>query len=202
MLRVGLTGGIGCGKTFVAALLQEQGIPVVDADPLAQELMAPGGPAHEGVRREFGDAILDAQGCVDRRKLATIVFANPARLARLNTLVHPHVRRAIEDQFAEWARPGGPAVGVVEAALLIEAGYQEWLDRLIVVWCLPKQQRERLKARGMTVDEIVSRKNAQMAQAAKRKYATDEIDNSVTRERTREQVKSLVERLKGLAART
>jgi len=202
MLRVGLTGGIGCGKTFVAALLREQGIPVLDADPLAQELMAPGGPAHESVRREFGDAILDAHGCMDRKKLATIVFADPVRLAKLNALVHPHVRRAIEDQFAEWARPSGPPVGVVEAALLIEAGYQKLLDRLIVVWCLPQQQRQRLKARGMGAEQIVSRKNAQMPQAAKRKYATDEIDNSVTREHAREQVKRLVERLREQAERT
>lgn len=200
MLRVGLTGGIGCGKTFVAAILREQGIPVLDADALAQELMAPGGPAHEDVRKEFGDAILGEKGCIDRRKLAAIVFADPARLATLNALVHPHVRRAIEIQFAEWARHGGPPVGVVEAALLIEAGYQKLLDRLIVVWCLPGQQRERLKARGMSAEQIAARRNAQMTQVAKRKFATDEIDNSVSREHTREQVKLLAERLRDEAA--
>jgi dephospho-CoA kinase len=201
MLRVGLTGSIGCGKTFVATLLQEHGIPVLDADLLARELMAPGGPVHEDVRKEFGAAILDAQGCVDRQKLAEIVFANPARLAKLNSLVHPHVRRAIDEQFAQWARPGGPAVGVVEAALLIEAGYQEWLDRLIVVWCLPKQQRQRLQVRGMNAKQIELRRNAQMPQADKRKCATDEIDNSISRKQTREQVKHLVERLREQAAK-
>jgi dephospho-CoA kinase len=196
MLRVGLTGGIGCGKTTVAGFLGECGIPVLDADPLAQNLMAPGGPAHDDVIRAFGAGILDAHGDIDRRKLAEIVFANHAALAKLNALVHPHVATEIEKQFAEWSLPGGPPVAVVEAALLIEAGYRDRVDRLIVVWCRPEQQRERLLARGLNAEQISLRMAAQMSVEAKRRCATDEIDNSGAFEQTRQQVQRLSESLR------
>jgi dephospho-CoA kinase len=195
MLRVGLTGGIGCGKTTVAGFLRECGIPVLDADPLAQKLMAPGGPAHDDIVRAFGTGILDAHGGIDRGELAELGFANHASLAKLNELVHPHVIREIEKQFAEWSRPGGPPVAVVEAALLIEAGYHGCLDRLIVVWCQPEQQRKRLLARGLGARQIGLRMDAQMSAEAKRRCATDEIDNSGTIEQTREQVQRLCKSL-------
>jgi dephospho-CoA kinase len=200
MIRVGLTGGIGCGKTTVAGLLHECGIPVLDADPLAQKLMGPGGPAHDDIVRAFGAGILDAHGSMDRRKLAEIVFRDHASLARLNELVHPHVTAEIEKQFAEWSQPGGPPVGVVEAALLIEAGYRDRLDRLIVVWCRPEQQRERLLARGLGAEQIGLRMAAQMSVEAKRRCATDEIDNSGTIEQTRAQVQRLCESLRQSAS--
>jgi dephospho-CoA kinase len=196
MLRVGLTGGIGCGKTTVAGFLRECGIPVLDADPLAQKLMAPGGPAHDDVVREFGAGILDAHGGIDRGKLAELAFANHASLAKLNELVHPHVAGEIEKQFAEWSRPGGPALAVVEAALLIEAGYRDKLDRMIVVWCRPEQQRDRLLARGLGEEQARLRMAAQMPADAKRRFATDEIDNSEAIEQTRQQVQQLCESLR------
>jgi dephospho-CoA kinase len=196
MLRVGLTGGIGCGKTTVAGFLRDCGLPVLAADPLAQELMAPGGPAHDDVVRAFGAGILDAHGNIDRPKLAEMAFANHASITKLNALVHPHVAAEIERQFAEWSQPGGPPVAVVEAALLIEAGYRDRLDRLIVVWCRPEQQRERLLARGLGAEQIGLRMAAQMSAEAKRRCATDEIDNSGTIERTRAQVQRLCESLR------
>ena len=202
MLRVGLTGGIGCGKTTVAEFLREYGIPVLDADPLAQKLMTPGGVAHDDVIRAFGAGILDAHGDIDRRKLAEIAFANHASLSKLNALVHPHVSREIENQFAEWSQPGGPPIAVVEAALLIEAGYRDRLDRLIVVWCRPEQQRERLLARGLGAEQIALRMAAQMSAEAKRRCATDEIDNSGIIEQTRLHVQQLCESLRRQAGAT
>ena len=200
MLRVGLTGGIACGKSTVVAMLRECGIIVIEADPLAHELIEPSHPAYDGVAREFGKSVLNADDTVDRKKLGPIVFANPGKLERLNQIVHPHVIDAAEHRLAELARQGGAAVAIVEAALLIEAGYAERFDRLIVVWCRPEQQRERLLERGLTSAQVEQRIAAQMPIAQKRRMATDEIDCSGSLESTRQQVEQLAAKLKQLAA--
>jgi dephospho-CoA kinase len=201
MLRVGLTGGIACGKSTVAAILRECGIIVIEADLLAHKLIEPGCAAYDDVVREFGKGVLNAEGMVDRAKLGAIVFANPSKLERLNQIVHPHVIDAAEHRMAELARQGGPAaVAVVEAALLIEAGYAERFDRLIVVWCRPEQQRERLLARGLTPAQVDQRIAAQMPIEQKRRLATDEIDCSGSLESTRQQVERLAANLKQFAA--
>jgi dephospho-CoA kinase len=196
MLRAGLTGGFGCGKSTVAVMLRELGFPVLDADALARSLLAPGQPAFDEAVREFGRGILDSQGRVDRAKLAEIAFRDPKKLAALNRIVHPRVREAITRQLAEWDHPGGPDVVIVEAALLLEAGYRDQLDRMIVVWCRPQQQRERLLARGVSLEQIELRIAAQMPLEEKRRLATDEIDNSGRVSATRREVVSLAERLK------
>jgi dephospho-CoA kinase len=199
MLRVGLTGGIACGKSTVVAMLRESGIIVIEADPLAHELIEPGHPAYDDVVREFGKGVLNPDGTIDRAKLGAIVFADPMKLGRLNQIVHPRVIEATEHRLAEFARPGGPAMAVVEAALLIEAGYAKRFDRLIVVWCRPEQQRERLLARGLSPSQAEQRIAAQMPVEQKRRQATDEIDSSGPLESTREQVERLAAKLKQLA---
>jgi len=198
MLRVGLTGGIACGKTTVAAMLRELGCDVIEADKLAHELTEPGQPAHEEIVREFGRQVLGSDGRIDRKKLGDIVFNDARSLERLNRIVHPRVVKELERR----RRNVGPAKGVsvVEAALLIEAGYHEGLDRLVVVWCRPEQQGERLRARGLTDEQIDRRIAAQMPLGKKRQLADDEIDCSGTREQTRRQVEALVVRLRQLAA--
>ena len=200
MLRVGLTGGIGCGKSAVAAMMRDLGCHVVDADQMAHRLTEPGQPAYQEVLREFGSEILDAQGRVARAKLAEIVFADPARLARLNAIVHPPVLKELEIELARLARNDSRGVAVVEAALLVESGYHHSLDRLIVVWCTPEQQLARLtdpaSGRGMTPEQAQRRIAAQLSLAEKRKLATDEIDCSGTLDQTRRQVTALVDRLK------
>ncbi len=200
MLRVGLTGGIACGKSTVAAMLRECGLTVVEADPLAHELLEPGQPAYDDVVREFGKSVLNADGTIDRAKLGAIVFANPKKLGRLNQIVHPRVIEATERRLAGLVRPGGPPVAIVEAALLIEAGYSKRFDRLIVVWCRPEQQRERLLARGLNAAQAEQRIAAQMPIEQKRRLATDEIDCSGSLESTRQQVKQLAAKLKQFAA--
>ncbi len=136
MLRVGLTGGIGCGKSTVAAMMRELGCHVLDADKLAHRMTEPGRPAYAEVVREFGPAILDAAGRVDRKALGAIVFAEPARLARLNAILHPLVVAEEDREFQRLAQEDPHGIAVVEAALLIEAGYYKRLDRLVVVWCV------------------------------------------------------------------
>src|ERR1700686_3982778 len=106
MLRLGLTGGIASGKSAVAAMLREMGFAVLDADSLAHKLMEPGHPAYDEIAREFGAAIVDSAGHIDRAKLAALVFADRAKLDRLNAIVHPRVKEALLHQFEEWARNG------------------------------------------------------------------------------------------------
>ena len=202
MLHVGLTGGIACGKSTVAAMMRELGCRVLEADALARRLIEPGQPAYDDVLKEFGGQLRAADGRIDRAKLAAIVFANPARLERLNRIVHPRVVDALDRELAELARTEPGAVVVVEAALLIEASYHERLDRLVVAWCEPEQQMERLLARGMAREEALRRIGAQMQLDEKRRMADDEIDCSGSLEETRRQVLGVVGRLKQLATAT
>ncbi|MBI1750629.1 MAG: dephospho-CoA kinase [Acidobacteria bacterium] len=200
MLRVGLTGGIGCGKSTVAAMMRELGCHVIEADPLAHQLMEPGRPAYQEILREFGSEILQSDGRVDRAKLGAMVFSGADKLLRLNAILHPRVLKELERQFSEFARANPAGVAVVEAALLIEAGYVKHLERLVVAWCRPEQQMERLLARGMPREQIEQRIAAQMPLEEKSRRADDVVDCSGSLEETRAQVERLVARLKQLAA--
>ncbi|MGH8275468.1 MAG: dephospho-CoA kinase [Steroidobacteraceae bacterium] len=201
MLRAGLTGGIGCGKSTVAAILRDLGCAIIEADRLAHSLLDAGQPAYAEVIDEFGRGILDAHAAVDRGKLAQIVFHDRSRLARLNEILHPRVLELIGQNLARLAAEGKTEIAVVEAALLIEANYHGELDRLIVVWCRPEQQRERLLARGLTAEQIEQRIASQLTQEEKRRLASDEIDNSGTLEETRRQTEKLFAEFRKLAAR-
>jgi len=195
MLRLGLTGGIASGKSAVAAMLRELGFSVLDADSLAHKLVEPGQPAYEEVLREFGSAITDGEGRVDRAKLGALVFADRTKLDRLNAIVHPRVAEAVLRQFAKWQSEGTRDAAFVEAALLIESGIHQHLDGLVVAWCRPEQQLERLAGRGLSEDEARRRIAAQMPVEEKLRYATEKIDCSGTLEQTRRQVEALGARL-------
>jgi dephospho-CoA kinase len=199
MLRLGLTGGIATGKTAVAAMLRELRFDVLDADSLAHKLIEPGQPACDEVVREFGPSILDNDNRVNRAKLAAIVFADPAKLATLNAILHPRVESVIHQQFAEWASNGTRAAAFVEAALLVEVGYHKNLDGLVVTWCRPEQQLERLRARGFSDEDARQRIAAQLPVTEKLRYATEKIDTSASLEDTRKQVETLAAKLIGPA---
>jgi dephospho-CoA kinase len=204
MLRVGLTGGIGCGKSTVAAMMRELGCHVLDADELAHRLIEPGQAAYDEIIREFGREVLGPAERVDRAKLGAIVFANPDLRAKLESFIHPRIFEARAQELGRLEEADPHGVAVIEAALLVEAGYYKQLDRLIVVWCRPEQQLARLTdpafGRDMTSEQAQQRIDAQLALAAKRKLADDQIDNCGTIEETRRQVVVLVEKLKRLAA--
>ncbi len=197
MLRLGLTGGIASGKTAVAAMLRELGFAVLAADSLAHKLIEPGQPAYDEVVREFGLAILDSDQRVNRAKLADIVFADRARLDRLNAILHPRVEVATNRQFEEWSRDGARDAAFVEAALLVEAGFHKKLDGLVVTWCRPEQQLERLRSRGFSDEEARRRIAAQLPVDEKLRHATEKIDCSGTPEETRRQVEALAAKLRG-----
>jgi dephospho-CoA kinase len=200
MLRLGLTGGIASGKSAVATMLREMDFAVLDADSLAHKLIEPGQPAYDEVLREFGPSITDAQGRIDRAKLAALVFADPIKLDRLNAVIHPRVAEIVFHQFDEWARQGTRDAAFVEAALLIESGIHKHLDGLVIAWCRPEQQLERLLARGLSESEVRGRLAAQMPVEEKLRYATEKIDCSGSLEQTRLQVEALAAKLRRIQA--
>jgi dephospho-CoA kinase len=197
MLRLGLTGGIASGKSAVAAMLREMGFAVLDADSLAHKLVEPGQPAYDEVLREFGASITDPSGRIDRAKLSAIVFADRAKLNRLNAIVHPRVAEIIFSQFEAWRRSGVRDAVFVEAALLIESGIYKQLDGLVVAWCKPEQQLERLLARGVNEAEARRRIAAQLPVEDKLLLAAEKIDCSGSLEETRRQVEALATKLRG-----
>ncbi len=196
MLKLGLTGGIACGKSAVAAVLRGLGFPVLDADTLAHELIEPGQAAYSEVVREFGAGVMDEEGRIDRAKLGAAVFGDRVKLDRLNAIVHPRVKVEIQKQVGEWQREGRHAAVFVEAALIIEAGYRGQLDGVVVAWCRPEQQLQRLRARGLSEDEARRRIASQMPIEEKLRYATERIDCSGTLEDTRRQVEALAAHLR------
>jgi dephospho-CoA kinase len=196
MLKMGLTGGIASGKSAVAAMLREMGFPVLEADVVAHKLLEPGQAAHDDVLREFGADLADTTGKIDRTKLGALVFADPAKLAKLNKIIHPRVEEIVMRQFEEWQRAGVKDAGFVEAALLVEAGIADKLDGLVVVFCLSEQQLERLRARGMSEAEAKRRLAAQLPVEEKLKRATVAIDSTGTLQETRAQVRALAATLR------
>ncbi len=196
MLRLGLTGGIASGKSAVAAMLREMGFAVLDADSLAHKLIESGQPAYDEVVHEFGPAVLATGGRVDRAKLSTVVFADRAKLDRLNAIVHPRVAEVIFSQFEVWRRAGVRDAVFVEAALLIESGIHRQLDGLVVAWCHPEQQFQRLLARGLSEAEARRRIGAQLPVEEKLLLATEKIDCSGSLEETRRQVEGLAAKLR------
>jgi dephospho-CoA kinase len=200
MLRVGLTGGIASGKSTVAGMLLDYEYPVLDADTIAHELLEPGQDAYNDVVREFGNGVLNKGGAVERPKLGAIVFADAAKRARLNQILHPRIHDVVMKWFAALDRPGGPDLAFEDAALILEGGARKNLDRVVVCWCTPEQQLERLQQRGLSEADAKLRIAAQMPLNEKRKLADEVIDCSRSIEETQQQVKAVIARLKGLAA--
>jgi dephospho-CoA kinase len=196
VLKLGLTGGIASGKSSVAKILREQGFTVLDADALAHQLIEPGQPAYKEILAEFGAAVAPDGGRIDRSKLGAIVFADRSKLDRLNAIVHPRVRQSMEQKFAEWQRSGDRDIVFVEAALLVEAGFEKNLDGLVITWCTPEQQLQRLIARGLSEADAKRRIASQLPAAEKLQHATHKVDCSQSLEHTRNQVTALINSLR------
>lgn len=196
MIKIGLTGGIASGKSTVASMLRDRDCPVLNADPLGHEMLEPGQPAYDEIVREFGKEILDPAGKVDRARLGAVVFADAQKRARLNQILHPRILEVVRKWFAALDRPGGPEFAVFEAALILEAGAKKELDRVILCWCRPEQQLERLQERGLSAQQAQLRIAAQMSMDEKRRLADDVIDCSGSLEATERQVENLLNKLK------
>ncbi|MFI0406958.1 dephospho-CoA kinase [Actinomadura sp. 3N508] len=193
MLKVGLTGGIGSGKSEVSARLRERGAVVIDADKIAREVVEPGTPGLAAVVAEFGADVLLPDGALDREKVGRIVFSDPERLAALNAIVHPLVGERTKELMD--AAPAG-AVVVYDVPLLAENGLAEMYDEVVVVDAPEEVQLDRLVARrGMTEEDARARMASQASRADRRAVATRVIDNSGTLDDLESQVDALWESL-------
>lgn len=201
MLKVGLTGGLACGKSFVGHSLADLGCHLIEADQLGHEVLAPSGDAYAEVVREFGAGILNADHTIDRKHLAAEVFGKAERLEKLNSLVHPHVFRRERELIDQYARTDPRGIVVVEAAILIETGSYKNYDRLILVECDEEQQIERaLKRDNADRQEVLARLSRQLPLAEKRKFAHYVINTSGSKEETLRRVHEIYEELRRIEA--
>lgn len=166
MTLIGLTGGVGMGKSAAADCLARRGLPVVDTDQLARAAVAPGEPALAEILAAFGPQYLDPDGQLRRAELARLVFSDATARARLEAILHPEIRRRWQALAAQWRREARPA-GVVVIPLLYETGAQAEVDRVICVACAEAAQRARLASRGWTEEELARRQAAQWPVARK-----------------------------------
>jgi len=200
MLRVGLTGGLASGKSFVGDALAELGCYLIEADKLGHEVMLPGAEAYDAIVREFGSVVLDPGGYIDRRKLSALVWDHPERLEKLNSFVHPAVRVREQRRMAEIAQADPNAIAVVAAAILVETGSYRNFDKLIVVTCTAEQQMERALKRGTySKEEVLARLSRQLPLEEKLRVADYVIDTSGSKENTLAQVKIVYESLRSLS---
>jgi dephospho-CoA kinase len=198
-LPFGLTGGIACGKSTVANYFQELGAYIIDADRLGHESIEPGHPAYQQIVHYFGKEILAADGTIDRKKLGARVFADPQQLQALNAIVHPRIIARTRELTAQEQSRSPHAVIIVDAALIFEAGIAGTVRKVIVAWCRPEQQLDRLMAKtGIPRGEAQRRIEAQIPVEKKRRRADYVIDCSRSLAETRLQVEELFPRLQAL----
>ena len=200
MLKVGLTGSIAVGKSFVTSVFAELGARVLDADQTAREVVAVGAPGLAEIVKTFGANVLLPDGALNRARLGEIIFANKALRNELNKIVHPLVFAAQDEKLRQWEAQDPEGIGIVDAALMIESGGFRRFDKLIVVYCQPEIQLARLMRRNqLSQAKAEQRINAQMSQEEKKKRADFLLDTSESFAHTREEVVKLYGKLKELA---
>jgi len=199
MLRIGLTGGLATGKSFVGHALEELGCHLLKADDLGHRVLAPGGAAFEPVIAAFGRQILNSGGLIDRRALGALVFASREKLDLLNSLVHPAVFAEEQLWLERLEREDPSGIALYEAAILIETGSFRRYQKLILTVCTAEQQIERaIKRDHLTRQDVLERLGRQMSLEEKRKYADFVIDTSGEKETTLIQVRRLHGELRAL----
>lgn len=197
MIVIGLTGGIGTGKTTVSQMLAGLGATVIDADKLGHEALRPGSPVWQELVEAFGPGILKADRQIDRAKLGEVVFNNPEALKRINAITHPRLYRMVENQIEDY-RKQGVGVVVVEAAALIEANWLALMDEIWVTVASQECVLERVKKRSnFNGEQIMARIRSQISSDERIKHATVVIDTDCTLEGVRERVEKEWNRLAG-----
>ena len=196
MLKIGLTGGVASGKSVVADVFQTLGAPLIDTDVLAREVVEPGAVGLAAIRDEFGQDVLTQDGRLDRRKLRSIIFANDDKRRRLESILHPLIRKRL---LARLSSIDAPYV-IIAVPLLIETNFTELVDRVLVVDVPVEKQIERLMARdNISRDQAKAMIAAQAPRETRLAHADDIIDNSGSLDSTRAQVEALHRRYLQLA---
>ena len=189
MLTIGLTGGIGSGKSTVSKFLAELGAPVIDADKVGHAIYQPDGPAYQEMIDAFGRDILAPDGAIDRKKLGPIVFGDPAALKRLNAIVHPKMFARMREMVAALRAQGERKPIVIEAAILIEANWQPLFDEIWLVIASKERVIERVERdRGMKPEQTEARISAQLSDDERRRHASLVVTNDGTLEELRARV--------------
>lgn len=201
MLRVGLTGSIATGKSFVSGVLAGLGCHVVDSDELARKVVEPGTIGLRRVVEAFGAGVIRDDGTLDRAALGSIIFGDEERRATLNSILHPLIMAEQDGLLNSWEQEDPRGVGIVDAALLVESGGFRRFDKLIVVHCRPEVQLERLMRRnGLSREDAQARISSQLPQSDKLKHADFAVDTSGGFDETRARVEEVYEQLRRLAA--
>ncbi len=191
-LAFGLTGGVASGKSTVARCFRDLGAHIIDADRIGHESIEPGRAAYQEILDHFGTGILDSSGRIDRKILGPMVFADPQKLRALNAIVHPRIIGRSDELAREYHAQNPHSVVIVDAALIFEAGIGGTLRKIIVAWCCPEQQVERLMAKaGVSLEEAQRRIESQMPVEGKRQRADYVIDCSGSMEETLHQAKTI-----------
>lgn len=194
-LIVGLTGGIASGKSTVAKMFKDEGIPVIDTDKIARDLLEKGTEVYDEVIHHFSDDILLTDRSINRKKLARVIFGNKAKRELLNSLVHPHVLKIVENEINKYKELSEPII-VVDVPLLFETNYHKECDKTIVVYTSPNQQLSRLVGRDVIQKEYAQMKiNAQMPLSEKADLADYVINNSFSILRTKKDFLKILEEL-------
>ncbi|MGG1518557.1 dephospho-CoA kinase [Paenibacillus oryzisoli] len=188
-MNIGLTGGIACGKSTVSGMLVSRGALLVDADQIARDVVQPGSPVLEQVAAHFGQAVLNPDGSLHRKKLGELIFGSEEQRKALESILHPPIRAAMRSQMADYEREHPDKLVVVDVPLLFESGLASMFEATLVVYVPREVQLKRLIARdGLTEDQAALRLEAQMGIEEKRSLADFVIDNSGTLEQTTQQV--------------
>lgn len=191
-MNIGLTGGIATGKSTVAKMLVQRGAMLIDLDQIAREVVAPGQPALAQIAERFGQAILQPDGSLDRKRLGAIVFADEERRKELEQITHPAIRSVMKTRMQEYERDHPDKLVVVDVPLLFESGLSPMYDRVVVVYVPRSEQLRRLMERDkLTREDAEKRLNAQMDIEQKKRLADVVIDNSGSLEETERQIEQL-----------
>ncbi|HEY7288922.1 MAG TPA: dephospho-CoA kinase [Vicinamibacterales bacterium] len=196
MLKIGLTGGIATGKSYVLERLRQRGVPCLDADDISHGVTAAGTEATSAIAARFGEAVLAADGSVNRQALGPIVFADATARRDLEAILHPAIYRAIRAGLRGFELLGHYPFAVVAVPLLFETGHQKDYDRVVVTTCPPELQMQRLRERGLNQDAAKQRIDAQWPTADKTLRADFVIHTDASFEETDRQVEEVVAALK------
>ncbi|TCP32101.1 dephospho-CoA kinase [Scopulibacillus darangshiensis] len=178
MIIIGLTGGIASGKSTVSKMIQEQHIPLIDADQIAREVVEPGEPAYDEIAETFGSDVLFADGTLNRKQLGSIIFQDESKRKKLNSIVHPQIRKQMSGKIAAYKSEGTEAI-VLDIPLLFESKLTGWTDKVLLVYVTPDVQLKRLMLRdGSTEKEALARIQSQLPLEEKKQLADAVINNN------------------------